>query len=162
MTRALAPKLVAPRCFGAVRITVPAASAAMAHDFRADAKWWFAPDRVDCQEMSVRRFLGEAFTQEPIDHQLGVNLKPGWCGFNDCAETFGRYRHGADVAIGRGDIRHDLSPSKLEDPDQSLRWARGSRNWIKGHCTLVHDPIVDGTLAAPVFRIRSGAGGIAA
>ena len=69
------------------------------------------------------RFACEAFAQEPIHHQLGLNLKLGWCGLHDCAgppilarenpaENFGRDWWVVDVADDRGAIRHDLFPKR--------------------------------------------------
>jgi hypothetical protein len=59
---------------------------------------------------AARRFACEAFAQEPIHHQLGLNLKLGWCGLHDCAGrpsllarnhagNFGRDRWVVDVAV---------------------------------------------------------------
>ena len=84
---------------------------------------------------AMRRFLGEAFTQESIYYKLGVNLMTGWCGLNDGAAlpslpagilpgTFGRYRHGADVAINRGGVRHDLLPKQTRRPGSKRASAR--------------------------------------
>ena len=70
---------------------------------------------------AARRFACEAFAQEPIHHQLGLNL--GWCGLHDCAappsslarnpaENFCRDWWVVDVADDRGAIRHDLFPKQ--------------------------------------------------
>jgi hypothetical protein len=72
---------------------------------------------------AARRFACEAFAQEPIHHQLGLNLKLGWCGVHDCtgppsllarnpAENFGRDLWVVDMAVDRGAIRHDLFPKQ--------------------------------------------------
>ncbi len=72
---------------------------------------------------AARRFACEAFAQEPIDHQLGLNLMLGWCGVHECAgppsllarnpaENFGREWWVIDVAVDRGPIRHDLFPKR--------------------------------------------------
>jgi hypothetical protein len=99
-TRALAPKLVAPRCFGAVGITVPAASAgndpdhvalAMAHDFRGRYEWWSAPDRVGCQEMSVRPMPSGDFW---VKHSRKSRSTTSWVSISS--------RDGADSTIVPG------------------------------------------------------------
>jgi hypothetical protein len=71
---------------------------------------------------AARRFSCEAFSQEPINHQLGLDLKLGWCGeVHDCAgplsllarnpaENSGCDWRVVDVAIDRGVMRHDLLP----------------------------------------------------
>ncbi len=94
-------------------------------------------------------FVCEAFAQQPIHHQLGVNLKLGWCGRHDCdglpsmlarnpPENCSRVWWIAEVAADRSAVRHDLFPKQselLEGPDQRVLWAQEARNWIKGHCT---------------------------
>jgi hypothetical protein len=81
---------------------------------------------------AARRFACETFAQEPIHHQLGLNLKLGWCGVRDCAgppslparnpaQNFGRDWWVVDVAVNRGAIRQDLFPKQVdysEGPDQ--------------------------------------------
>jgi hypothetical protein len=68
-------------------------------------------------------FACETFAQEPIHHQLSLNLKLGWGGVHDCAgppslparnpaENFGRDWWVVDVAVDRGAIRHDLFPKQ--------------------------------------------------
>ena len=70
---------------------------------------------------AARRFAREAFAHEPIHHQLGLNLKFGWCGLHDCAGppslparnpavNFGCDWWVVDVAVDRGAIRHDALP----------------------------------------------------
>ena len=70
---------------------------------------------------AARRFAREAFAHEPIHHQLGLNLKLGWCGLHDCAGppslparnpavNFGCDWWVVDVAVDRGAIRHDALP----------------------------------------------------
>ena len=70
---------------------------------------------------AARRFACEAFAHEPIYHQLGLNLKLGWCGLHDCAGppslparnpevNFGCDWWIVDVAVDRGAIRHDALP----------------------------------------------------
>jgi hypothetical protein len=41
------------------------------------------------------------------------------------SETFGRYRHGENVAIDRGDVRHDLFPKQTRRPGSKRALARG-------------------------------------
>ena len=76
-------------------------------------------------------FAFEAFAQEPIHHQLGLNLTLRWCGVLDCAgqpsllagnpaETVDRERWVVGVAMDRGAIRHDLFP-KLSYDDEIVR-----------------------------------------
>ena len=65
---------------------------------------------------AARRFAREAFAQEPINHQLGLDLKLGWYGVRDCAgpppllardpaENFGCDWRVVDMAVDRGVIR---------------------------------------------------------
>ena len=98
---------------------------------------------------AARRLACEAFAQEPIHHQLGLNLKLGWCGVHDCtgrrsllarnpAENFGRDWWVVDVAIDQGAIRHDLFPKRsglLRRSRSKVLQAGGLHNWIKGHCS---------------------------
>jgi hypothetical protein len=81
---------------------------------------------------AARLFACETFAQEPIHHQLSLNLKLGSGGVHDCAgppslparnpaENFGRDWQVVDVAVDRGAIRHDLFPKQVEyteGPDQ--------------------------------------------
>ena len=85
----------------------------------------FFPSPGGRRGVSIRaawRFACEAFAQEPIHHQLGLNLKLGWCGPHDCAgppsllarNPVGRGWWVVDVAEDRGAIRHDLFPKQSE------------------------------------------------
>jgi hypothetical protein len=76
-------------------------------------------------------FAFEAFAQEPIHHQSGLDLILRWCRFFDCArqrsflarnpaETFDCDLWVAGVAVDRGTIRHDLFP-KLSYDDELVR-----------------------------------------
>ena len=87
----------------------------------ADASWVGVRGRHSA--CATGRFACEAFAQEPIHHQLGLNLKLGWCGLHDCAEppsllarnpaeNFGRDWWVVDVAVDQGAIRHDLFPKQ--------------------------------------------------
>ena len=93
-----------------------------AHAFRLAGEWVSGGVNSAC---AARRFACEAFAQEPIHHQLGLNLKLGWCGVHDCAgppsllarnpaANFGRDWWVVDVAVDRGAIRHDLFPKQSE------------------------------------------------
>ncbi|HWI68937.1 MAG TPA: hypothetical protein VNS88_11250 [Nitrospiraceae bacterium] len=76
-------------------------------------------------------FAFEAFAQQSIHHQLGLNHALGWCGVLGCtgqqsllarnpAETFDRDWWVVGVAMDRGTIRHDLFP-KLSYDDELVR-----------------------------------------
>jgi hypothetical protein len=79
-----------------------------------------------------RQIACEVFVQEPIHHQLGLNLKLRCCGVHDCAgppsllagnpaENFSRDWWIVNVAVDRGIIGHDLFPKRsdyCEGPDQ--------------------------------------------
>ena len=70
-------------------------------------------------------FACEAFAQELIHHQLGLDLTSNRCGVHDGVgrpsllarnnvENFGRNRRVVAVAADRDDMRHDLFPKRSE------------------------------------------------
>ena len=76
-------------------------------------------------------FAFEAFAQEPIHYQLGLDHALRWCGVLGCAgqrslfarepaESFDGDLWVAGVAMDRGTIRHDLFP-KLSYDDELVR-----------------------------------------
>jgi hypothetical protein len=96
----------------------------------------------------ARLFICEAFAQQPIHHQLGVDLKLGWCGLHDCAgppslfprnlpENFSRVWWVAEVAADRGDMRHDLFPKQVNYSKARSKGAMGAGGLAIGSKDIV-------------------------